>query len=89
MSNLERMERDAAVDVPATEPVVTLRDVSVQYPSGHTALEGVSLTINRGEFAFLVGPSGAGKSSLIGLLVRDVVPASGEVHVAGHAVHSL
>jgi len=71
------------------DPVVALRDVHVQYPSGHTALAGVSLTINRGEFAFLVGPSGAGKSSLIGLLVRDVVPRFGEVHVAGYAVHTL
>ncbi len=80
MSNLEPM---------TSGPVVELKDVSVQYPSGHTALAGVSLTINRGEFAFLVGPSGAGKSSLVGLLVRDVVPLRGEVHVAGYSVHNL
>ena len=89
MSNLEPMNTDGAAELLAVEPVVTLRDVRVQYPSGHTALAGVSLTINPGEFAFLVGPSGAGKSSLIGLLVRDVIPLSGEVRVAGHAVHTL
>ena len=70
-------------------PVVSLNDVSVRYPSGHVALAGVSLTLNRGEFAFLVGPSGAGKSSLVGLLVRDVIPFAGEVHVAGYSVHDL
>ena len=69
--------------------VVSLNNVSVRYPSGHVALAGVSLTLNRGEFAFLVGPSGAGKSSLVGLLVRDVLPFAGEVHVAGYSVHDL
>jgi cell division transport system ATP-binding protein len=69
--------------------VVALNGISVTYPSGHIALGDVNLTIQRGEFAFLVGPSGAGKSTLIGLLVRDVLPTAGEVHVAGFPVHRL
>jgi len=85
MSNLADM-----TDVGEGEtPVVSLNNESVRYPSGHVALAGVSLTLNRGEFAFLVGPSGAGKSSLVGLLVRDVLPFAGEVHVAGYSVHDL
>jgi cell division transport system ATP-binding protein len=85
MSNLADM---TSVEEGET-PVVSLNNVSVRYPSGHVALAGVSLTLNRGEFAFLVGPSGAGKSSLVGLLVRDVLPFAGEVHVAGYSVHDL
>ena len=69
--------------------VVRLSDVCVRYPSGHEGLVGVSLEIERGEFAFLVGPSGAGKSTLVGLLVRDVLPTDGTVHVAGFDVHAL
>lgn len=70
-------------------PVVELRGVAVTYPSGHAALAGIDLALERGEFAFLVGPSGAGKSTLIGLLVRDVAPTSGTVNVAGFDVHAL
>ena len=75
--------------LPSSDAVVELREVGVIYPSGHRALVGVNLSLHRGEFVFLVGPSGAGKSTLVSLLVRDVSPSSGEVHVAGHAVHAL
>ncbi len=75
--------------LPSSDAVVELREVGVTYPSGHRALVGVNLSLHRGEFVFLVGPSGAGKSTLVSLLVRDVSPSSGEVHVAGHAVHTL
>ena len=75
--------------LPNSDAVVELREVGVTYPSGHRALVGVNLSLRRGEFIFLVGPSGAGKSTLVSLLVRDVAPSSGEVYVAGHAVHAL
>ena len=75
---------------PRTEaPVVRLDDVNVRYKSGHEGLVGVTLEIARGEFVFLVGPSGAGKSTLVGLLVRDVLPSAGSVHVAGFDVGTL
>jgi cell division transport system ATP-binding protein len=76
-------------DEPRPAPVVALHGVGVTYPSGHAALAGIDLVLERGEFAFLVGPSGAGKSTLVGLLVRDVIPTSGTVQVAGYDVHAL
>lgn len=66
--------------------MIELNDVSVAYPlpdgSHRPVLESVSLKISRGEFVYLVGPTGSGKSSLLKLLYRDAVPASGTVRIA-------
>jgi cell division transport system ATP-binding protein len=70
-------------------PIVELRDATVVYPGGHVGLERVSLTVNRGEFAFVVGPTGCGKSTLIKLLIRELQPASGKVMIAGRDINSL
>jgi cell division transport system ATP-binding protein len=48
-----------------------------------TALEGVNLTMDKGEFIFLVGPSGAGKSTLTKLIIREEIATSGQVMVDG------
>jgi hypothetical protein len=51
--------------------LIRLEDVSKRYPNGTAALQDVDLTIDQGDFAFLVGSSGAGKSTLIRLLIRE------------------
>ncbi len=56
------------------------------YDNGTTALRGINLTINDGEFVFIRGASGAGKSTLIKILMHEEVPTSGDVNVNGFSV---
>ena len=56
------------------------------YDNGTTALRGINLTINDGEFVFIRGASGAGKSTLIKILMHEEIPTSGDVNVNGFSV---
>ncbi len=70
-------------------PLIELEGVSKVYPGGRVALHDVSLSVEEGEFVFLVGPTGAGKSTLLRLLYREELPTRGRVRVAGWEVHRL
>lgn len=70
--------------------MIRLENVSMTYGDKHTyALNHVSLTIEDGEFVFIVGDSGAGKTTLFKLLIREMKPTSGEIFVNGKAVSRL
>lgn len=69
--------------------MILLQNVSKVYDNGIHALKNVNLEIARQEFVFLVGVSGAGKSTLVRLLIREELPTSGAVIVAGHNVLQL
>ena len=66
-----------------TSPIVVLDQVGVTYPNGVAALESISLTINRGEFAVLLGLSGAGKSTLLRAINYLHPPTKGTVTASG------
>ncbi|AER18857.1 cell division ATP-binding protein FtsE [Streptococcus suis] len=51
--------------------IIEMKDVSKKYGNGTTALRGVSVNVEAGEFTYIVGPSGAGKSTFIKLLYRE------------------
>lgn len=70
--------------------MIELEDVSKVYHKGRLpALDMVSLTLERGEFAFLIGPSGSGKSTLLSLLLREERATHGKVWVAGQDLSLL
>jgi cell division transport system ATP-binding protein len=69
--------------------MIRLQDVSKVYDGGVVAAQNVNLDIAKGEFVFLVGPSGSGKSTLIRLLLREELPTSGDLWVAGKHVNKL
>ena len=51
--------------------IIEMKDVTKKYGNGTTALRSVSVSVEAGEFAYIVGPSGAGKSTFIKLLYRE------------------
>ena len=70
--------------------LVRLADVTKVYQGGITgALNGVSLTVERGEFAAITGPSGSGKSTLLNLVAGLDGPSSGSLAVCGTDLGSL
>ncbi len=74
------------------ETLIELQDIYKIYQMGDTevrALDGVSLTIKRGEFVAIVGQSGSGKSTCMNIIGCLDVPTSGSYHLNGVDVSTM
>ena len=70
--------------------MITFDDVTKVYPGQkRAALRHVNVTIDKGEFVFLVGASGSGKSTFMRLILREYRPTTGHVYVAGKDLGEL
>jgi NitT/TauT family transport system ATP-binding protein len=62
---------------------VSLKGISKQFQAGVTALDGINLDVEPGEFISLIGPSGCGKSTLLRIIGDLTKPTAGSVQVNG------
>jgi len=71
-------ERLGAQPIESAEPILSVEDLHVRF-GDVVAIEGLSLTVRRGEFVSLLGPSGCGKSTLLKVIARLVKPTGGQI----------
>lgn len=72
--------------------IITIKDLIKRFPVGKgqfTALNGINLSINTGEFAGIVGPSGSGKTTLLNIIGSLDSPTEGSATVIGHEIANL
>jgi zinc transport system ATP-binding protein len=67
----------------AAKTVVEIRDVSVRYPSGVLALDGITIDVDDKDLIALIGPNGAGKSTLLKVILGLIKPTTGSVRLLG------
>jgi cell division transport system ATP-binding protein len=87
--------RGPALDPTAGAPtverdtVVEFKRVSKHYSAGDTGLERATFAVRRQEFVFLVGATGSGKSTVMRLLIKELEPTEGVIHVAGRDLSEI
>lgn len=70
------------------EAIITLSNVNI-YQGNSAVLQNVNLTVNAGEFVYLVGKTGTGKSSLLKTLYGELTLKEGQADVAGFSLNGL
>jgi len=66
-------------------PAIEMQNLHKRFGDLH-AVQGVSLTAQRGEILSLLGPNGAGKSTIISMLSGLLQPTEGDALVMGHSI---
>ena len=63
--------------------LIRIKDVRKTYKTGTTAIYDMNLSIEKGEFVFIIGSTGCGKSTLIKMLYREEKPTKGQIIIGG------
>ncbi|MEO6882116.1 MAG: ATP-binding cassette domain-containing protein, partial [Mycobacteriaceae bacterium] len=87
VTRLRRRTRDDADPELADIPLV-VRGLAKSYADGFRAVDGVDMTVARGEVLGLLGPNGAGKTTTLRMLMGLIAPTEGEILVFGHRVRT-
>src|SRR5215211_5529083 len=82
-SHRKLVEADAKREEGYGEPVIEVEGLTHRYPNGVIALEGVDLTVRRGEFLAVLGQNGSGKTTLVKHFNGLLKPTEGSVRVGG------
>jgi len=69
--------------------VLSLRNVSFQYPGTATGIHDISLDIGRGELLAVMGPSGSGKTTILNLIAGFISPQAGQILIDGRDVSNF
>lgn len=71
------------------QPIVSFENIGLRYGDNPEILKNINLTINKGDFLFLVGDSGAGKTSLLNLINLSLKPSRGFLNIFNHDISSI
>lgn len=69
--------------------MIQFTNVTKKFGKDNVTIEGVSFSLEKGEYAYLVGPTGSGKTTIFRLIIRDLIADEGEVEVGGANVAKL
>lgn len=69
--------------------LIVMQGVNKRYKNGVNAIQDLNLTIEKGDFVFVIGSTGCGKSTLIKMLYREEKPTKGKIVVGGINVAKL
>ena len=69
--------------------LIKIKDVKKTYKTGVTAIQNLSLNIEKGQFVFIIGSTGCGKSTLIKMLYREEKPTSGIINIGGEDIRNI
>ena len=69
--------------------LIRLKNVTKTYKTGVTALYDLDLSIEKGDFVFIIGSTGCGKSTIIKMIYREEKPTKGEIIVGGKDISKV